>query len=92
MTIKETDEAIRRKIEHLGGKCRICNCSNFHPCSPSCSWVEADLCSNCSFTVKTLIAWTDSAYRPNKHALLKEFEKVQESRGKRTKAAAGGGR
>jgi hypothetical protein len=37
-------------------KCRICGCDQEHACKGGCSWVEADLCSQCyeklnSFTV-----------------------------------------
>lgn len=27
--------------------CRICGCWELHACPPTCSWVEADLCSAC---------------------------------------------
>lgn len=28
--------------------CRDCGCSEFHPCTEGCCWVDADLCSACA--------------------------------------------
>lgn len=29
-------------------RCRVCGCTENHPCDPPCSWVEPDLCSECA--------------------------------------------
>jgi len=32
--------------------CRICGCTNEHPCDGGCYWVEEDLCSACDTKAK----------------------------------------
>ena len=33
--------------DHLPGICRICGCTDEEACPEGCTWVEANLCSNC---------------------------------------------
>ena len=58
-------------------KCRVCRCTELEACDPPCSWVEADLCSLCAFTIQTLGAWEACAHKANQTALFREVRKLR---------------
>lgn len=41
-------QALMAEVEKTMRRCRVCGCSEFHPCAGGCSWVEQDLCSACA--------------------------------------------
>jgi hypothetical protein len=55
-------------------RCRVCSCTEREPCEPSCSWVEADLCSLCAEVAEALTTWYLSANRPSLAALRREVD------------------
>ncbi len=57
-------------------RCRVCGCTEAEPCAPSCSWVEADLCSGCAEAADLLYEWFVGAHRPSRAALLRELDRL----------------
>lgn len=50
----EPDEAQDSRFTYLGShrRCRVCGCTDDHPCPDGCCWVENDLCSQCAEAMK----------------------------------------
>jgi hypothetical protein len=44
--ISQGAELLGRELETVA-RCRVCGCTDNFGCQEPCSWVEADLCSNC---------------------------------------------
>lgn len=56
-------------------RCRVCGCTEMDACAPSCSWVDADLCSVCQAAVDAMVEWFHDARRANFAALRREYER-----------------
>lgn len=60
-------------------RCRVCGCTQTDACANGCEWVEDHLCSVCHDAAKALAVWCAEARRPNKTALWREAQKMQEA-------------
>ena len=68
---------ITLKINTYGQvKCRVCGCTDRHPCNPPCNWVEEGLCSTCLEAARALLYWRQRAFKPGPNALWMELNRL----------------
>jgi len=60
----------------MRGRCKVCGCTEVHPCDPPCGWsqIEPDLCTSCEDAADTLVFWALGAQRVNRRGLMRLFE------------------
>ncbi len=56
-------------------KCRVCKCTEDHPCDPPCAWAAPELCTTCAYAIEHLDDWHRGAAYPSLTALLRELKK-----------------
>jgi hypothetical protein len=57
-------------------KCRVCGCTDRHPCNAPCNRIEENLCSTCLEAARALLHWRESAVKPNRNALWMELNRL----------------
>lgn len=78
VTAREEEQAVRiHKALHPPVRCRVCGCTEDHPCNnpggETCAFMgKENLCTSCATGVENYREWKRSAHRPNEAAFHRE--------------------
>lgn len=77
ITMKADPQKARRKP--VGGRCRICGCTDLEGCPDGCAWSDREhtLCSICHHMIDELKDYLEGCYAVSRASLMRLFREAQ---------------